>query len=486
MSDPLRAAAQTRPDAPALNDGGDVWTYAELDAAVGRMARRLAPLGAGPGSTVALVAHPNTLSIQALWAVPRTGAVLAPLNPRLGAASMERALDVIGPDLILSTEQDVHDPALKAALDADWITTLDDLPRPADEEGGDAVVDATYMPGAMPEPEPSPVALLWTSGTSGDPRAVPILSSALEASANASVARLGLTERDRWYASLSLGHVGGLALVHRAAHVGCTLLVRGRFSAEVLGELIGREGLTHASLVPTMLRRLLDVRGGESVPSTLRCLLVGGAPAGGGLVPIALAQGYPIALTYGLTEACSQVATAPPDLVTEKPGTVGPPIDSLEIRIRENGEICVRGATVSPGVADEEGWLATGDLGRLDGDGHLWISGRLSDRIVTGGATVDPCAVEVVLEDLPGVFRAAVVGLPDDVWGETVAALIVPDPGMEADPEVLVAQARDRLSTSELPRRVEFADSLPVNVNGKIDRSRVRAVFSASRTLDGA
>ena len=486
MSDPLRAAAQTRPDAPALNDGGDVWTYAELDAAVGRMARRLAPLGAGPGSTVALVAHPNTLSIQALWAVPRTGAVLAPLNPRLGAVSMERALDVIGPDLILSIEQDVHDPALKTALDTDWVTTLDDLPKPSSEEGGGAAVDAASVPGATSEPEPRPFALLWTSGTSGNASAVPILSSALEASANASVARLGLTERDRWYASLSLGHVGGLALVHRAAHVGCTLLVRGRFSAEVLGELIGREGLTHASLVPTMLRRLLDVRGGESVPSTLRCLLVGGAPAGGGLVLIALAQGYPIALTYGLTEACSQVATAPPDLVTEKPGTVGPPIDSLEIRIRENGEICVRGATVSPGVADEEGWLATGDLGRLDGDGHLWISGRLSDQIVTGGATVDPCAVEAVLESLPGVFRAAVVGLPDDVWGETVAALIVPDPGMGADPEVLMAQARDRLSTSELPRRVEFADSLPVNVNGKIDQGRVRAVFSASRTLDGA
>ena len=486
MSDPLRAAAQAFPDASALDDGGDVWTYAELDAGVGRMARRLAPLGAGPGSTVALVAHPNALSIQALWAVPRTGAVLAPLNPRLGAASMERALDVIGPDLILSTEQDVHDPALTAALDADWITTLDDLPRPPGEQGGGPVVDAASMPGATSEPEPRPVALLWTSGTSGHSSAVPILPSALEASANASVARLCLTERDRWYASLSLGHVGGLALVHRAAHVGCTLLVRGRFSAEVLGELIDREGLTHASIVPTMLRRLLDVRGEESVPPTLRCLLVGGAAAGGTLVLKAIERGYPVALTYGLTEACSQVATAPADLVAEKPGTVGFPIDGLELRIREDGEICVRGGTVSPSVADEEGWLVTGDLGRLDGDGHLWISGRIGDRIVTGGASVDPRSVEIVLEGLPGVSGAAVAGLPDEVWGETVVALIVPDPGMEADPEVLMAQARDRLSASELPKRVEFADSIPVNVNGKIDRGRVRAVFSASRRLDGA
>ena len=463
MSDPLRAAAQDRPDAPALDDGERVWTYAELDAAVGRMARRLAPLGARPGSTVALAAHPNPLSIQAVWAVARTGAVLASLNPRLGAAAMERALDTLRPDLILSTEEDVHE----AALDSDWVTPLDDLPKAA---------------AAAPElqPEPSPFALLWTSGTSGDARAVSILSSALDASARASVARLSLTEADRWYASLSLGHIGGLALVHRAAHVGCTLLVRGRFSPEVLADLIDRDGLTHASVVPTMLRRLLEVRGGEPVPSTLRCLLVGGAAAGGTLVPEVLELGYPLALTYGLTEACSQVATAPPDLVAEKPGTVGPPMDGLEVRISDDGELCVRGDTVSPGAADGEGWLATGDLGWLDGDGHLWISGRIGDRIVTGGATVDPRSVEAVLEGLPGVASAAVAGVPDDVWGEAVVALIVPDPGVEGDSRALMARAREQLSASELPRRLEFIDTLPVNANGKIDRGRVRAVFSGS------
>ena len=478
MSDPLRAAAQARPDAPALDDGEKVWTYAELDAGVSRMTRRLAPLGAGPGSTVALVAHPNALSIQALWAVPRSGAVVAPLNPRLGAAAMERALDAIGPDLILSTEEDVHDPALSGALDPDWVTTLDDLPRPSGGGGGGADGEAVSVPTSRAESGASPFALLWTSGTSGEPRAVPILSSALEASARASVARLALTDADRWYASLSLGHVGGLALVHRAAYVGCTLLVRGRFSAEVLAALIGREALTHASLVPTMLTRLLEVGEGEDVPATLRCLLVGGAAAGGALVPNAVEHGYPIALTYGLTEACSQVATAPPALVAEKPGTVGPPMDGLEIRIRENGEICVRGGTVSPGAADGEGWLATGDLGRLDGDGHLWISGRISDRIVTGGATVDPRSVEGVLEGLPGVSEAAVTGLPDDVWGEMVVALIVPDPGTEADASVLMTLAQERLSPSELPRRVEFADKLPLNANGKIDRAQVRAFFT--------
>ena len=246
LSDRLRVAAQARPDARALDDGVRTWTYAELDAAVGRMARRLAPLGAGHDSTVALVAQPRALSIQAVWAVPRTGAVLAPLNPRLGAAALEVALDAIAPDLILSTEEDAPD----AALDADWVTTLDDLPRPAGAEGGGANGDTASLPDAMTEPDHNPVALLWTSGTSGAPSAVPILGSALEASARASVARLGLTEQDRWYVSLSLAHVGGLALVYRATHVGCTLVTRGRFSVQVLADLMGREGLTHASLSP--------------------------------------------------------------------------------------------------------------------------------------------------------------------------------------------------------------------------------------------
>ena len=292
------------------------------------------------------------------------------------------------------------------------------------------------------------------------------------------MARLRLTVEDRWYASLSLGHIGGLALVHRAVHVGCVLLVRGRFSAEMLAELIERDGLTHASLVPTMLARLLDVRGGKPVPSSLRCLLVGGAAAGGMLVPRAVERGYPVAMTYGLTQACSQVATAPQDLVAEKPGTVGLPIDGLELRIQEDGEICVRGVTVSPGEADDEGWLASGDLGRLDDDGHLWITGRISDRIVTGGTTVDPRSVEAVLEALPGVSAVAVVGIPDDVWGEAVVALIVPDPEVETDVEALMAQARERLSGAELPRRIQFADSIPLNANGKTDRDSVRAVFS--------
>ena len=464
MSDPLRAAAASWPDAPALDDGAQVWTYAQLDAAVARMARRLAPFGSGSGATVALVSHQSALSVQALFAVPRTGATLVVLNPRLRSEALERALDAVGPDLLLGTDADVQG----LGLDPDWFTTVDDLPKPPPGHG-----DVGEVAGA-----PRPFALLWTSGTSGEPGVVPVTVDALNASARAVSARLDLGPDDRWYASLSLAHIGGLALVHRVVNSGSCLLVRGPYSPRTLAELIDHGEVTHASLVPTMLHQLLDARGGAPVPSSLRCLLIGGAAAGERLVEEALDRGYPVALTYGLTEACSQVATAPPELVAEKPGTVGSPIDGVELRLLDSGEIWVRGPTVAPSLVDEDGWLATGDFGTLDEEGHLWITGRVDERIVSGGVNIDPKTVEEVILDFPGVAAVAVVGISDDTWGEVVGALVVPESGV-LNMEALESAVRERVSGAEVPRRLAVAEELPRNANGKIDRAEVRARLAA-------
>lgn len=459
MSDPVSVAAGSRPDAPALDDGARVWTYAQLDAAVARMARRLAPFGSGSGATVALVAHPSAPSVQALFAVPRTGATLAVLSPRLGSEAMERALDAVGPDLLLSTEADVRG----LGLDPNWFTIVDDLPKPPPGHGGPGDTDPSR-----------PFALLWTSGTSGEPGTVPVTMDALDASARAVSARLDLGPDDRWYASLALAHIGGLALVHRAAHSGSCLLVRGPYSPKTLAELIDHGEVTHASLVPTMLHQLLDARGGASVPSSLRCLLLGGAAAGERLVEEAVARGYPVALTYGLTEACSQVATAPPELVADKPGTVGSPIEGVELRLLESGEIWVRGPTVAPSLVDQDGWLATGDFGTLDEEGHLWITGRMDERIISGGVNIDPKSVEEVILGIPGVAAVAVVGISDDTWGEVVGALVVPE-SETLNLRALESAVRGRVSGAEVPRRLAVAEELPRNANGKIDRAEVRA-----------
>jgi len=459
--DVVRRAAHSAPSSPALDTPERVWSYAELYAGAERMARRLWPLGAQPGETVALVAHPDEWAVQAIHAVHRTGAVLAPLNPRLGAARMEEALDRLGPSVIVASGS----AADEAGLNPSWVLRLDELP-PADPD--------------LPEERGEALYRLWTSGTGGEPKVVPIASVQLEASAAAVAKRLELAADDRWYASLSPAHIGGLALIHRAAFLASSLAAHGRFDAGEMDRLVEEGRLTHASLVPTQLLRFLDQHGDRPPPPGLRCLLIGGAATPPDLLARALQRGLPVALTYGMTEATSQVATAPPELVREDPGTVGHPLDGLELRIDSDGEIHVRGDTVVPSVADEEGWYATGDLGALDDLGRLRIMGRCSARIISGGVNVDPARVEEHLLTLDGVRGAVAVGLPDPEWGETVAAAVVLEEGADWSPESLMAAAGEGLGAAERPRRLIVADALPLNANGKVDRARVRQLFSPS------
>ncbi len=472
--DVLREAALDSPDAEGLDDGTRTWTFAELDAAASRMARRLAPLGAVPGATLALVAHPGPLAVQALFAASRLGATVAPLNVGLRPPEFEAAFDALGPDMILATRR-ARDAA---GLDPAWVTSLDDLPKPVDEGGGEG--DDT--------PLPEPFAILWTSGTDGRPHGVCLSSQAFDAVSEASRDILHSGPGARWYASLSLGHVGGFATVLRSVGHRATLVTRGRFDAKELASLVDAGSVTHASLVPTMLQRLLGDREGRPAPPTLKCLLVGGAHAPSSLIAQALELGYPLALTYGMTETTSQVATASPSLVREKPGTVGRPLVGLEVRLTAEGEIHVRGPTVAVGyvgdhspLADGQGWYATGDLGRMDEDGHLWITGRCSGRLVTGGVNVDPIEVEEALRRVAGVADACVVGLDDAEWGDLVAALIVPDQMAQPDVEDVKKQLEAWLSAPKIPRVIRVAEELPQRPNGKVDRAAVRHLLTGSR-----
>jgi O-succinylbenzoic acid--CoA ligase len=254
-------------------------------------------------------------------------------------------------------------------------------------------------------------------------------------------------------------------------------MLRGSFQVEEFLQLAAKGSVTHASLVPTMLHHSLEEWGGRKAPSSLECLLVGGAEAHAGLIARALATNFPLALTYGLTQASSQVTTAPPALVRRKPGTVGPPLKGVDVRLAPNGEILVRGPTVAPGEIAPDGWLHTGDLAREDADGDLWITGRLSHRIISGGMNVDPAEVEAVLLRYPGVREAAVVGLSDPEWGERVAAAIVWVEAGKADLAGVERFVREVLSKGKRPRVMRSVAELPRNPNGKVDRDRIRSLF---------
>jgi o-succinylbenzoate---CoA ligase len=437
------ARISAAPDDIVVWDAQGAWTQRDLAARVDERAADLDAVGHGPGDVVPVALDADAEGLVTLLALWRVGATPAPLSMRLTEGERDAA---------------------RAALVG---------------VGGGAQ------------------AILWTSGTAGRPRGVALSFDALEASARAASDRLALGADDVWLASLSPAHVGGLALLTRALLVGSRLVAAGPFEVEGTWALLEGRGVptgvavTHVSLVPTQLLRLLDARGDGRAPPSLRCALVGGAAAPAGLVARALEAGWPLALTYGLTEATSQVATAPPNVVRLKPGTVGRPLPGVELKLADDGEILVRGRTLASGyvattesLVDSEGWLHTGDLGRVDADGDLWVTGRRIDRIVTGGVTVDAVEVEEALRAHPAVRDAGVVGIPDDEWGERVGAWVEPSVGVSAgdgalEARVLDAWLRERLSAAKLPRVYKVAPGLPRNANGKLDRQAVRDALDA-------
>ena len=294
---------------------------------------------------------------------------------------------------------------------------------------------------------------------------------------------MNLSRSDRWLLSMSPATMGGLVLVVRAAALECGVVIRGRFDAQRFADLMDQGAFTHASLVPTQLARVLAIRVDNSAPETLRGILLGGAPAPAALLERAYQLGYPVYPTYGMTETTSQVATADPETARRHPGTVGNPLEGVEVRTDSTGEILVRGPTVAPGtlggpLPQRGGWYPTGDLGHIDPEGHLFVDGRLGYRVISGGVNVDPLEVERVLEAHADVDSACVVGLPDAEWGERVVAAVVTPLGQALDMPSVHDHLRERLHPTKRPKGLLILDRpLPQGRSGKRDRQAVRQMI---------
>jgi o-succinylbenzoate---CoA ligase len=289
--------------------------------------------------------------------------------------------------------------------------------------------------------------IVHTSGTTGAPRPVALTRANIEANALGSAVALGLDPNERWLCPLPVSHVGGLMVLLRSVIYATTAVIGPPHTP----------GVTLASLVPTQLARLLDA--GARPPR--RAVLLGGAPADPTLLTRAKAAGWPVAPTYGLTQACSQVTVGE----VGDTETSGHALPGLAVTIAPDGEILVDGPTVAGG-----GMLHTGDLGRLDERGRLTVIGRKADTIVTGGENVAPAEVEAVLLEHPAVADAGVFARPHPEWGEAVTARVVLRTGTRASPDELRAFAAERLARFKVPKAVELADALPRTDSGKLLR----------------
>ena len=437
----LARAASARPRHTALATPGGDWSYARLHAAARFGAGELLARGARSGDRVAIALPAGLGFAQALHACLLLGAVAVPVDVRLAAREQQRILAAAGVQVTEPLGEGPERAPLPAAARHD--------------------LDAVAV-------------VIHTSGTTAAPRPVELTYGNLLWSALGSGVALGTSEDERWLCAMTPAHVGGLSILVRAAIHATTAIVHERFETDrVLHELTAQSA-TGVSLVATTLARLLDA--GLQRPRGLRCALTGGGPVPAGLVTRAQEAGVPVGLTYGLSQAASQVTTTPLAEITrglEQRGgaSAGPPLFCTRVRIAPDGEILVRGATVAPGALSPDGWLYTGDLGGLDYRGRLQVTGRKVDTIVSGGENIAPAEVEAVLEAHPQVLEAAVLARSDPRWGEAVTAIIVPRPGAILELETLRGHCAASLAPFKVPKRFELASKrLPRTASGKLLR----------------
>jgi O-succinylbenzoic acid--CoA ligase len=429
-----RAAAQ-RPEHPALVTTERTLTYAELHAEACAAAAELAANGVEEGDRVALALPASADFAIALHACLLLGAATVPIDLRL-------------------TSEERHERAATAVLVVDEPLHGRNPPR------SEPQLRANFDPDAL-------ATVVHTSGTTAAPKPVELTIGNWSWNALGSALALGLDPRERWLCALPLSHVGGLSILIRSAIYGTTVELHERFDAPAVVHAIHQQGVTLVSLVATTLQRALDAGlRGSSRAGSLRCALLGGGPRAPALAQHAREAGVPVAQTYGMTEACSQVTTSPPG----EPETAGRPLYGQRVAIGDDGEILVAGPTVARGAAGEDGWLRTGDLGALDARGRLTVSGRKSETIVTGGENVAPAEVEAALLAHPAVADAGVHGRPDAQWGEALVATVVLHEGGRAEAEELRVHVASRLARYKVPKEVVFAAQLPRTASGKLLR----------------
>jgi len=486
----LRAAAARGPHRPAIVSVERelrTATFAELDASARRAAARLRRAGVGPGDRVALVAE-NRLGFVAAWfGVAYLGATVVPIPILSAPGEVSFRVRHSGARAIVFDAARTELATIGAA-DRTRIP-IEQL----DTDGGE-----TYDDGAEIDPA-SPAMILYTSGTTGQPKGALLSHATLLAHAEGigdHALRLG--PGDCVLGVLPLTHSYGLRMVLLATfRAGCRSVLVPRFDASSTLELARRERVTWLPAVPTMFSAWGALVDGPPV-ETLRWCLSAGAPLPGEVLHRAEKRlGAEIRQGYGMTEATFSTINAPPD--ERAIGSVGRPAHGVAVRVTdaaghdvpagETGEIRVRGRNLMSGYLDDpeataealgDGWMHTGDLGRFDDAGRLYVVDRLKDMILRGGYNVYPSEVEAVLSRHPDVREAAVVGRPDPHYGEEIVAVIVPSRGCDLDLAVLRAWASAQIARNKIPRQWARCESLPLGPSRKVLKRELRA-----RILDG-
>jgi long-chain acyl-CoA synthetase len=490
LSSVLEQAAASQPDRLAIRMDQMVLTYAQLHDAAARVTALLSAAGVGPGDRVGLML-PNIPAFPiAFYGALGAGAIVVPMNPLLKGREVAYYLSDSGAKVLFAWHQFAGEAA-KGAADAGAQMISVDEPDLAGPLAG--LTPQTSWADAAADDD---AVILYTSGTTGTPKGAQLTHGGLARNARLTAETLlNNNPDDVMMGCLPLFHVFGLTCgLNATVAAGGTLTLLPRFDPGKALEIIERDAVTIFEGVPTMYAAMLHLPDADpSRAATLRVCISGGAA-----MPVEVLRGFEakfgcvILEGYGLSETSPVASFNHPDK-PRKPGSVGTPVEGVEMRLvgtdgatvpaGEVGEIAIRGHNVMKGYwgrpdataeAIPDGWFRTGDLARVDEDGYYFIVDRKKEMIIRGGYNVYPREIEEVLHEHPAVAEAAVIGIPHPELGEEVGAAIALKPGATATPEELRAFAKERVAAYKYPRHVWLVDELPKGPTGKILRRAVR------------
>jgi acyl-CoA synthetase (AMP-forming)/AMP-acid ligase II len=491
-------AAERHAERPALTRDGATFRHADLARGSLAFAAHLEREGFAPGERVAIVLENSAEFVVAYYGTLLAGGIAVPLSPAARAPDHRTWLEHASPSWVVG-----------APSDRELCTALDGLPSaprrlPARADAATAGPSVADLIADDRRPRlvhagraDAPATLLYTSGTTGRPKGVTLSQENLAHNYAAIVRYLGLGPRDAIVSVLPFCYSYGASVLHTHLRAGGHVVVAANFVYPqlVCAQMVEHRATGFAGVPSTYALLLARVQLADYDFGSLRYLTQAGGPMSPALAQ-RVREAFPRAalwVMYGQTEASARLTYLPPARAADKIGSVGVPVDGVTLEIRDEagaavppgvvGTVWARGPNVMLGYWRDEaattqvlrdGWLCTGDVGRLDAEGFLYLSGRRGDIIKVGAHRVHPGDVEDAIAELPEVAEAAVVGMEDELLGETIAAFVVPRPGVQLDVLRVRRHCRERLPAYKVPKTVEVVDDLPRTANGKVRRAALR------------
>ena len=441
---------------------------------------------------IGFLSHSSDELIFAIAACWRLGIPFICFNPKSPQAELDEQINLLNPDLIFADKENFERISPKIGMHIHQL----DIERTLATETSPSAKAIMHSNNEDPE---QVFGYFFTSGTTDKPKIVPLKRRQMYFAAESSSKNFKPRPNHFWLLCLPLNHIGGVSIILRSLLYGSGIYRMNRFDTEMVTTFLSENNLFQAaSLVPTMLKRLLD----DPVFRThnnFKAILLGGGPVDSELLELSTQRGIPLVSSYGMTETCAQIAANPlmePSGVYRPIKSVGDIFKPNEVEIRDehheklgvnnSGTIWIKGPQVFDGYLnpeepnlsfDEGGWFNTGDFGYFNANGHLFIESRRTDLIITGGENVSPFEVETELEKIEPISEAAVLGLEDKEWGQQVVAVVVAKTKDKLKAEDIQDLLKSRITPHKVPKRIIQADTLPRTESGKVKRTELAKLF---------